>query len=61
MKKYIKYDKYKSFFNIIFSINREQRRFIVDKLNNHTYEIEFLNGVLKTDNKNYHAWSYRLK
>jgi len=39
--------------------DREHRRWVVEKINSPLKEIQFIDMVLSSDNKNYHAWSYR--
>lgn len=38
---------------------RHYRQVIVDRLNDGSQELDFINGIIDEDSKNYHAWSYR--
>lgn len=50
---YIEFQGFLSFFH------REHRRWIIEKINSPLKEIQFIDKILLSDNKNYHAWSYR--
>jgi protein farnesyltransferase/geranylgeranyltransferase type-1 subunit alpha len=39
--------------------NRQHRRWIITKLNDHSQELSHTEDILKLDAKNYHAWSHR--
>ena len=38
---------------------RHHRQVIVDRLDDGTKELDFIDAILDEDSKNYHAWSYR--
>lgn len=56
MKKYFKFGIHFKTKNLI----REHRKWVVGKMNALGNEFQFLDIILAKDNKNYHAWVYRL-
>jgi hypothetical protein len=44
----------------IFKNIREHRKYFVLKTKNYQKELDSINFVLSMDNKNYHAWAYRV-